>query len=200
MQKGRLEALSDGVLAIIITIMVLQLKVPHGKTFAALRPGLPVFLGYLLSFVYVGIYWNNHYYLLGGASKIDGRVLWPNLHLLFWLSLVPFATEWMGETGFAPAPLAAYGGVLLASALAFKSLQVSLVVVNGPNSVLARAVGRDWKSHLSLLCYALGIAASFWQAWAAGALYVLVALGWLMPDRRIERGLAASSSPSDQPS
>jgi len=194
MQKGRLEAFSDGVLAIIITIMVLQLKVPHGATFAALRPGLPVFLGYALSFVYVGIYWNNHHHLLGGASNIDGRVLWPNLHLLFWLSLVPFATDWVGETGFAPAPLAAYGLVLLLAAIAFKLLQASLLAVNGPHSVLARAVGRDQKAWLSMLGYALGIAASFWQAWAAGGLYVLVALGWLIPDRRIERTLGESAS------
>jgi uncharacterized membrane protein len=189
MQKGRLEAFSDGVIAIIITIMVLQLKVPHGATFAALRPGLPVFLGYVLSFVYVGIYWNNHHHLLGATSKIDGRVLWPNLHLLFWLSLVPYTTDWVGETGFAPAPLAAYGFVLLLSALAFKLLQSRLAVASGPQSVLARAVARDWKNWLSMLGYVLGIAASFWQAWAAGVLYVLVALGWLIPDRRIEHEL-----------
>lgn len=196
MQKVRLEAFSDGVLAIIITIMVLQLKVPQGASFAALRPGLPVLLSYVLSFVYVGIYWNNHHHLLSGVSRIDGRVLWPNLHLLFWLSLVPFATEWVGETRFAPAPLAAYGCVLLLAAIAFKLLQASLLAATEPHSVLARAVGRDWKGWLSLVGYGLGIAASFWQEWAAGALYVLVALGWLIPDRRIERGLAKDLPPA----
>lgn len=143
MQKGRLESFSDGVLAIVITIMVLQLKVPHGATFAALRPGLPVFLGYVLSFVYVGIYWTNHYSLLASARKIDGRVLWPNLHLLFWLSLVPYATDWMGETSFAAAPLAAYGFVLLATSLAFKRLQVRLLLVSSSEAVLAHTLNRD---------------------------------------------------------
>lgn len=196
MHKARLEAFSDGVLAIIITIMVLQLEVPPGASFTALRPALPVFLSYALSFVYVGIYWNNHHHLLSSTTHITGRVLWPNLHLLFWLSLVPFATDWVGKTHFAPAPLATYGFVLLLAAVAFKLLQASLLAATGPQSVLARAVGYDWKGWLSLVGYGLGIAASFWQAWAAGALYVLVALVWLVPDRRIERGLAKDLPPA----
>jgi len=187
MNKSRLEAFSDGVIAIIITIMVLELKLPHGAGFAALQPLLPAFLSYALSFVYVGIYWNNHHHLLGGVARIDGRVLWPNLHLLFWLSLVPFATDWVGENHFAPAPLAAYGFVLLMAAVAFNGLQRRLVAANGPDSVLARAVAHDWKGRLSPLFYALGVAASFWSAWAAGGIYVLVALGWLVPNRRIEQ-------------
>ena len=190
MHKTRLEAFSDGVLAIILTIMVLELKVPHGDNFAALRPLLPVFLSYVLSFVYVGIYWNNHHHLLSSAQQINGSVLWPNLHLLFWLSLTPFATGWMGENHFAPATLAVYGGILLAAAVAYSILQNRLIALNGgPNSPLARAVGHDWKGKLSPMLYLLGIGSSFWLPWLAGAIYVAVALLWLVPDRRIERTL-----------
>ena len=192
MQKGRLEAFSDGVLAIILTIMVLELKVPHGADFAALRLLLPVFLSYVLSFLYVGIYWNNHHHLLGSARQINGSVLWPNLHLLFWLSLVPFATGWMGENHFAPATLAVYGGILLGAAVAYSVLQNRLIALNGgPDAPLAHAVGRDWKGKLSPVLYLLGMASSFWLPWLAGAIYVAVALMWLVPDRRIERTLHA---------
>ncbi|WP_223650041.1 TMEM175 family protein [Hymenobacter psoromatis] len=190
MQKTRLEAFSDGVLAIIITIMVLEIKVPHGADFAALRPLLPVALSYVLSFVYVGIYWNNHHHLLGSAKQITGGVLWANLHLLFWLSLTPFATGWMGENHFAPATLAVYGGVLLGSSIAYFMLQNRLIAVNGgPDSPLAHAVGRDWKGKLSPVLYVVGIASSFVLPWLAGAAYVAVALAWLVPDRRMERTL-----------
>ena len=194
MQKTRLEAFSDGVIAIIITIMVLEIKVPHGAGFPALRPLLPVALSYGLSFVYVGIYWNNHHHLLSGAKQISGGVLWANLHLLFWLSLTPFATGWMGENHFAPATLALYGGVLLGSAVAYFILQSTLIAVNGgPASPLARAVGRDWKGKLSPVFYVVGIASSFVLPWLAGAAYVAVALMWLVPDRRIERQLATTT-------
>jgi uncharacterized membrane protein len=194
MQKGRLEAFSDGVLAIILTIMVLELKVPHGASFAALRPLLPVFLSYVLSFVYVGIYWNNHHHLLSSARQINGGILWPNLHLLFWLSLVPVATGWMGENHFAPATLAVYGGILLASAVAYSILQNRLIALNsGPDSSLGRAVGHDWKGKLSPVLYLMGIVSSFWLPWLSGAVYVFVALMWLVPDRRIERALITQS-------
>ena len=194
MHKTRLEAFSDGVIAIIITIMVLELKVPHGDSFAALKPLLPVFLSYVLSFVYVGIYWNNHHHLLSSARQIDGSVLWPNLHLLFWLSLVPVATGWMGENHFAPATLAVYGGILLGSAVAYFVLQNCIIAVNGgPEGSLARAVGRDWKGKLSPVLYLMGMASSFWLPWLSGACYVFVALMWLVPDRRIERTLQAKS-------
>jgi uncharacterized membrane protein len=190
MHKTRLEAFSDGVLAIILTIMVLELKVPHGDSFAALKPLLPIFLSYVLSFVYVGIYWNNHHHLLSSAQQINGSVLWPNLHLLFWLSLVPISTGWMGENHFAPATLAVYGGILLGSAVAYYLLQNRLIALNGgPDSPLAHAVGRDWKGKLSPVLYLLGIVSSFWLPWLAGAIYVAVALMWLVPDRRIERTL-----------
>ena len=194
MRKTRLEAFSDGVIAIIITIMVLEFKVPHGDGFAALKPLLPIFLSYVLSFVYVGIYWNNHHHLLSSAQQISGGVLWANLHLLFWLSLVPFATDWMGENHFAPATLAVYGGVLLGSAVAYFILQNTLITVNGgPNSPLARAVGRDWKGKLSPVFYGVGIASSFVLPWFSGAVYVAVALMWLVPDRRLERTLQTKS-------
>ncbi len=190
MHKTRLEAFSDGVLAIILTIMVLELKVPHGDSLAALKPLLPVFLSYVLSFVYVGIYWNNHHHLLSSARQISGGVLWANLHLLFWLSLTPFATGWMGQNHFAPATLAVYGGVLLGSAIAYFILQNCLIAVNGgPDAPLARAVGRDWKGKLSPVLYLLGIGSSFWLPWLAGASYVAVALLWLVPDPRIEHTL-----------
>ena len=189
MHKTRLEAFSDGVIAIILTIMVLELKVPHGSTFAALRPLLPVFLSYVLSFVYVGIYWNNHHHLLTGVSKVSGGVLWANLHLLFWLSMTPVATGWMGENHFAPATLALYGVVLLMSAVSFIILQARLIAVNGRGSTLGQAVGRDWKGKVSMGLYCVGIATSFVSTWVSGACYVVVALIWLAPDPRIERAL-----------
>lgn len=192
MHKTRLEAFSDGVFAIILTIMVLEIKVPHGATFAALRPLVPVFLSYALSFVYVGIYWNNHHHLLSGVRQINGGVMWANLHLLFWLSLVPVATGWMGENHFAPATLALYGGILLLAALAFVVLQSRLIALNGRGSTLARAVGSNWKGRVSPVLYCVGIASSFFSTWASGACYVLVALFWLAPDPRIERALAAT--------
>jgi uncharacterized membrane protein len=194
MHKARLEAFSDGVLAIILTIMVLELKVPHGADFPALKPLLPVFLSYVLSFVYVGIYWNNHHHLLSSARQINGSVLWPNLHLLFWLSLVPISTGWMGENHFAPATLAVYGGILLAAAVAYSILQNRLIALNGgPDSPLAQAVGRDWKGKLSPILYGVGIISSFIVPWLAGTIYVGVALMWLAPDPRIERTLRNAS-------
>ena len=193
MHKNRLEAFSDGVLAIILTIMVLEIKVPHGAGFAALRPLLPVALSYVLSFIYVGIYWNNHHHLLSGTTKVTGSILWANLHLLFWLSLVPFATGWMGENHFAPATLAVYGGLLLMAGVAYYTLQNCIIAVEGPDSVLARAIGSDWKGKASPLLYCLGIAASFWLPWVSGAIYVAVALMWLVPDKRIERLLAGKN-------
>jgi uncharacterized membrane protein len=194
MHKARLEAFSDGVLAIILTIMVLELKVPHGADFSALKPLLPVFLSYVLSFVYVGIYWNNHHHLLSSARQINGSVLWPNLHLLFWLSLVPISTGWMGENHFAPATLAVYGGILLAAAVAYSILQNRLIALNGgPDSPLAQAVGRDWKGKLSPILYGVGIISSFIVPWLAGTIYVGVALMWLAPDPRIERTLRNAS-------
>lgn len=189
MRKTRLEAFSDGVLAIIITIMVLELKVPHGETIGALLPLAPVFLSYVLSFVYVGIYWNNHHHLLHLAGGVTGGSLWANLHLLFWLSLLPFATGWMGENHFASGPSALYGVVLLMSAVAYWGLQRSLIRAQGTNSALAQALGRDWKGKISPVIYALGIAASFWWPWCSQLLYALIALLWLVPDTRIERAL-----------
>jgi uncharacterized membrane protein len=187
--KGRLEAFSDGVLAIIITIMVLEMKVPHGASLEDLRPLLPVFLSYVLSFVYVGIYWNNHHHLLHACSRVSASVLWANLHLLFWLSLFPFATGWMGENHFAALPSAIYGAVLLAAAMAYWILQQSIIAAQGRQSVLARAVGRDWKGKLSPLLYVGGIASTFFLPWVAQVFYVGVAIVWLVPDRRIERSL-----------
>lgn len=186
MTKGRLEAFSDGVIAILITIMVLELRVPHGTDLAALRPLLPVFLTYVLSFIYLGIYWNNHHHMLYATERINGKILWANLHLLFWLSLIPFVTGWMGENHFAPLPTAVYGMVLLASAIAYTILQTAIVAHHGPNSKLARAVGKDRKAKLSLACYFLAIPLAFVNQWISDALYVLVALIWLIPDRRIE--------------
>ncbi len=189
MTKGRLEAFSDGVIAILITIMVLELKVPHGSDFAALRPLLPVFLTYVLSFVYLGIYWNNHHHMLHACARVNGRILWANLHLLFWLSLVPFTTGWMGENHLAPLPSAVYGVVLILAALAYTLLQNEIVKENGPDSKLAEAVGRDRKGKLSIALYALAIPLAFVHQWISVALYIAVALIWLVPDRRIERRL-----------
>ncbi len=185
METNRLEAFSDGVLAIIITIMVLELKVPHGSDFAALQPLLPVFLTYVLSFIYLGIYWNNHHHLLKASRMVTGGIMWANLHLLFWLSLLPFVTGWMGENHFAVLPSAFYGGVLLMAALAYYLLQNLIVGANGANSKLARAIGRDYKGKLSPLCYALAIAFSFVRPWIAGCIYIAVALMWLIPDPRL---------------
>ena len=186
MGKGRLEAFSDGVIAIVITILVLELKVPHGSDLASLRPLLPVFLSYVLSFVYVGIYWNNHHHMLQAAHKVSGSVLWANLHLLFWLSLFPFATAWMGENHFTALPTAAYGVVLLMAAVAYWLLQQRIIAVEGRDSLLARATGSDFKGRLSPLFYLAAIALAFVQPWLSCVLYVLVALVWLVPDRRIE--------------
>jgi uncharacterized membrane protein len=187
MHKNRLEAFSDGVLAIIITIMVLELKVPHGSDLTALKPLLPVFLSYVLSFVYVGIYWNNHHHLLNTIKHVSGGILWANLHLLFWLSLFPFVTGWMGENHFAPLPCALYGGVLLAAAIAYWILQQTIIASQGAGSPLKAAVGGDWKGKLSPLFYVCGIASTFFWHWFALALYIAVALLWLVPDRRIEK-------------
>jgi len=189
MGKSRLEAFSDGVLAIIITIMVLELKVPHGETLAALKPLVPVFLSYLLSFIYIGIYWNNHHHLLHTTQHVNGAVMWANLHLLFWLSLLPFVTGWMGENHFSSTTIAFYGVVLLMSAIAFFILQRAIMALQGNNSLLAKAVGRDLKGKLSPAVYSLAIILALLEVPMAGLLYVLVALVWLIPDRRIERVL-----------
>jgi uncharacterized membrane protein len=189
MSKGRLEAFSDGVIAIIITIMVLELKVPDEVTLAALRPLLPVFLSYVMSYVYLGIYWNNHHHLFQAIKRVNGRILWANLHLLFWLSLVPFVTAWMGENEFPAWPVALYGVVLLASAIAFTILVYALIEEHGKDSLLATAVGRDYKSRVSLGCYTAAIPLAFVSPWLSCALYVTVSIIWLIPDRRIEREL-----------
>ncbi len=189
MGKSRLEAFSDGVLAIIITIMVLELKVPHDADLAALRPLLPVFLSYVLSFIYLGIYWNNHHHMLHTCQKVDGRMLWANLHLLFWLSLIPFTTGWMGENHFAAAPTALYGVVLLMAGMAYWILQGVIIASQGHDSLLKAAVGSDWKGKISPALYLLAIFAAFLSRWIAGGIYVLVALIWLIPDRRIENAL-----------
>ena len=190
MGKNRMEAFSDGVFAIIITIMVLEMKVPHGDDFAALRPLLPVFLTYVLSFIYLGIYWNNHHHMLHVTQHVSGAILWANLHLLFWLSLFPFVTGWMGENHFTVLPTALYGVVLLMAAVAYWILQQTIIARHGGESLLAKAVGRDLKGKLSPVLYVIAIFAAFITPWVAGALYVLVAVLWLVPDRRIERALA----------
>jgi uncharacterized membrane protein len=187
MEKNRMEAFSDGVLAIIITIMVLDMKVPRGSELAALKPVLPVFLSYVLSFIYIGIYWNNHHHMLYTTRHVSGTVLWANLHLLFWLSLFPFATGWMGENHLSSTPTAAYGCVMLMAAIAYWILQRSIIRQQGPKSLLAAAIRSDWKGKLSPLLYAAAVPFSFIDPWIAIALYVLVALIWLVPDRRIER-------------
>ncbi|MES2650596.1 MAG: TMEM175 family protein [Bacteroidota bacterium] len=187
MKKGRIEAFSDGVIAIIITIMVLELKVPHAKEFKDLMPLLFVFLSYVLSFIYVGIYWNNHHHMFMVVNKVNGSVLWANMHLLFWLSMIPFTTAWMGENHFAPAPIALYGFVLLMNGLAYSILTNVLIKHHGNESVLSKAVGGGFKGKLSVACYILAIACSFFEVWISGALYVLVALVWLVPDKRIEK-------------
>lgn len=190
MTTNRLEAFSDGVLAIVITIMVLELKVPHGDDLAALGPLIPVFFSYVLSFIYIGIYWNNHHHLLHVTERVAGPILWANLHLLFWLSLVPFATGWMGENHFASAPTAVYGVPLLMAALAYWILQRAIMNAQGGESLLAVAVGNDFKGKLSVILYVIAIPSAFLHQWIAGTIYVLVALMWLVPDRRIERVLA----------
>jgi uncharacterized membrane protein len=189
MSKGRLEAFSDGVIAIIITIMVLELKVPHEANWAALRPLVPVFLSYVLSFVYLGIYWNNHHHLLQAVRHVSGKVLWANLHLLFWLSLIPFVTGWTGENYFATLPVAFYGIVLLLAAIAYFILTRVLIACQGKDSALATALGRDVKGKVSVVIYAVAILLSFVNSWFALMLYVLVAMMWLVPDRRIEKAL-----------
>src|SRR3954467_13529813 len=189
MGKNRLEAFSDGVVAIIITIMVLELKVPHGDSLGVLAPLTPVFMSYVLSFIYVGIYWNNHHHMLHACTRVTGGILWANLHLLFWLSLFPFVTAWMGENHFAAAPSALYGGVLLAAAIAYWILQQTIIAAQGAASPLKAAIGTDWKGKLSPAFYALGILSTFFLPWVAQALYVAVALIWLVPDRRIEVSL-----------
>ena len=189
MTKGRMEAFSDGVFAVIITIMVLEMKPPQGTSLASLQPVLPVFLSYVLSFVYVGIYWNNHHHLLQAAKHVAGGILWANLHLLFWLSLTPFVTAWMGQNHFAPWPVALYGLVLLFAGAAYFILTKMLVAHHGKDSTLARSIGRDRKAKLSLVVYAAAIPLSFSEPWIACACYVMVAIIWFLPDRRIERTL-----------
>jgi len=189
MGKSRLVAFSDGVIAIIITIMVLELKVPRGGALESLAPLLPVFLSYVLSFIYVGIYWNNHHHMLYACSKVSGSILWANLHLLFWLSLFPFATAWMGENHFEAVPSAVYGVVLLMAGGAYFVLQQTIIASEGESSLLKRAVGDDWKGKLSPVLYLIAIAVTFWSPLVAQAIYVSVALLWLVPDRRIEHAL-----------
>jgi len=187
MGKGRLEAFSDGVIAVIITIMVLEMKVPHGTDLEALVPLLPIFLSYLLSFIYVGIYWNNHHHMLHAVQHVDGSVLWANMHLLFWLSLVPFVTGWVNENHFAPVPVALYGAVLLMAGVAYYILERVLIARHGRDSSLARAMGVDYKGLLSVVIYAVAVVLAFVNPWISCALYVLVAMMWFIPDRRIER-------------
>jgi uncharacterized membrane protein len=187
MSKGRLEAFSDAVIAIIITIMVLELKVPHGAGLGSLLPLVPVLLSYLLSFVFLGIYWNNHHHLFQAVREVDGRILWANLHLLFWLSLVPFVTGWMGENHFAALPVALYGVVMFFAGLAYFILTRVLVARHGADSPLARALGRDFKGKVSVGGYVMAVPLAFVRPWIAGAIYVLVVILWLIPDRRMER-------------
>jgi uncharacterized membrane protein len=194
MHKNRLEAFSDGVLAIIITIMVLEMKVPHGTTVEALIPLVPVFLSYVLSFIYLGIYWNNHHHMLHASRAVTGSVLWANLHLLFWLSLIPFTTGWMGENHFATLPAAAYGFVLLMAAIAYWVLQQRIIAAQGEDSILRKAVRKDWKGKVSPLLYSSAIVLAFVSRWVAVAIYAFVALMWIIPDRRIERVLTGQEA------
>lgn len=187
MNKTRLEAFSDGVLAIIITIMILEIKVPHGEDFSDLKPLIPKFLSYILSFIYVGIYWNNHHYLIHSVTKMNGKILWANLHLLFWLSLVPVATGWMGEHNFAKASMTLYGVVLFSSSIAYFILQRIIINSEGKDSVLAKAIGKDLKGQASSFLCVAGIVFSFYNEWISGAAYVILALLWLIPDKRIEK-------------
>ena len=191
MNKGRLEAFSDGVIAIIITIMVLELKVPHEVDLAALRPLIPVFLSYVLSFIYLGIYWNNHHHMLQAVRQVNGNILWANMHLLFWLSLIPFVTAWTGESLFATVPVAVYGVVLLMSGIAYYILSRVLVSYHGKESTLAIAIGRDFKGKISVVIYAVAVLLSLVNSWLAFLLYVSVAIMWLIPDRRIEKTLSS---------
>jgi|SRR5579875_1556434 len=191
MSKGRMEAFSDGVLAVIITIMVLEMKSPLGTGLAAMRPLVPVFLSYVLSFIYIGIYWNNHHHLLHAIQHVNGATLWANLHLLFWLSLVPFTTSWMGENHFAAWPVALYGIVLLLAAVAYSILTRALIALHGRGSTLATSIGRDVKGKISIVIYAAAIPLAFVRTWIAGMCYVVVAIMWLVPDRRIEKNLAS---------
>jgi len=187
MGKGRLEAFSDGVLAILITIMVLEMKVPHGEDFDSLKPILPVFISYVLSFVYIGIYWNNHHHLLHAVQHISGTVMWANMHLLFWLSLVPFASGWMGENHFTQWPVALYGFILFMNGVAYYILERCLINIHGKNSALMEAVGNDTKGILSVVIYLIAIITAFYNAWISLALYGVVAIMWIIPDKRIEK-------------
>jgi uncharacterized membrane protein len=197
MSTGRMEAFSDGVIAILITVMVLELPIPHGTTWSALREAVPVLLSYVLSFVYLGIYWNNHHHMLQATDRVNGLILWANLHLLFWLSLVPFTTAWLGENHFAATPAAAYGLVLLAAALAFFALERVIIRNQGAGSLVGAAVGRDLKGKISPVLYALGIGLSFVSQWLAMAIFAGVALMWLVPDRRLERTVAGRSDTAE---
>jgi len=190
MTTGRMEAFSDGVIAIIITIMVLEMKVPHGNGLQQLKPLLPVFLSYVLSFLYVGIYWNNHHHMLHACTSATGGMLWANLHLLFWLSLFPFTTGWMGENQFTALPTVLYGVVLLMAAFAYLLLQKTIIRAQGEDSLLKQAIGRDWKGKLSPVLYVLAIVTTFYSSWIAQAIFLIAALIWLIPDRRIEKRLA----------
>ena len=190
MGKNRLEAFSDGVIAVIITIMVLEFRVPSGESFNALAPLVPALLNYVLSFVYIGIYWNNHHHMLYTVRKVTGSILWANLYLLFWLSLVPFATAWMGKNHFAASPSALYGVILLMASLAYWNLQQRIIASQGPDSILKNAIGKDWKGKISPVLYLIAIPMSFWSSWISQGLYVLVALFWLIPDQRIEKNVA----------
>jgi uncharacterized membrane protein len=192
MSKSRLEAFSDGVIAILITILVLEMRAPHGATFAALVPLAPIFLSYVLSFAYLAIYWNNHHHMLHTVHRVTGSILWANLHLLFWLSLFPFVTAWMGENHFAPLPTALYGGVLFLAAISYFLLQQRIIASQGAESILRSAVGGDWKGKVSPILYLVAIGVAFLSPWASQGIYVAVALLWIIPDRRIERALAAA--------
>jgi uncharacterized membrane protein len=192
MSKSRLEAFSDGVIAILITILVLEMRAPHGATFAALVPLAPIFLSYVLSFAYLAIYWNNHHHMLHTVHRVTGSILWANLHLLFWLSLFPFVTAWMGENHFAALPTALYGGVLFLAAISYFLLQQRIIASQGAESILRSAVGGDWKGKVSPILYLVAIGVAFLSPWASQAIYVAVALLWIIPDRRIERALAAA--------